>query len=180
MLKAAITSVALLTGAVGGHAVYQQGVGNFHEVIEGELYRSAQPDAQDIARYKREFGIRSIVNLRDEPSGRWRQDEIRASRAAGIQLVDYPISSARVIDVAEAEKIASLLAGLPKPILIHCEHGSNRTSLVTAIYLDAVAQHSDFAALRQLSPYYGHFPIPAVGRPEMFQSYWTFMHESPL
>ncbi|EOU9538912.1 tyrosine-protein phosphatase [Cronobacter dublinensis] len=29
------------------------------------------------------------------------------------------------------------------PILIHCDHGANRTGLVSAIYLNAVAQTSD-------------------------------------
>ncbi|EOI3412169.1 hypothetical protein ACN6UZ_003539 [Cronobacter dublinensis] len=31
-------------------------------------------------------------------------------------------------------------------MLIHCDHGANRTGLVSAIYLDAVAQTSDFTA----------------------------------
>ena len=43
--------------------------GNFHTVIPGELYRSAQLSPTQIETYVRENGIRSIVNLR-----RWAKD----------------------------------------------------------------------------------------------------------
>ncbi|EOI3530459.1 tyrosine-protein phosphatase [Cronobacter dublinensis] len=65
------------------------------------------------------------------------------------------------------------------PILIHCDHGANRTGLVSAIYLDAVAQTSDFTAQWQLSLWYGHFPVPGIGRYAMYSSYKRFQVMSP-
>ncbi|CCJ82633.1 FIG00554552: hypothetical protein [Cronobacter dublinensis 1210] len=168
-----------LLALTGLHAGYGQLTGNFHEVIDGELYRSAQPDAQDIANYSDRYHIRTILNLRDEARGDWYQQEKAAALAHGIRLVDYPLSSGREISVKEAEKLADLMKSLPRPILIHCDHGANRTGLVSAIYLDAVAQTSDFTAQWQLSPWYGHFPVPGIGRYAMYSSYKRFQVMSP-
>lgn len=38
--------------------------GNFRTVVDGEVYRSAQPASSDINRYQASDGIRSIINLR--------------------------------------------------------------------------------------------------------------------
>src|SRR5438874_1538525 len=38
--------------------------GNFHAVIAGEVYRCAQPTAQELATLIRRYGIRTVVNLR--------------------------------------------------------------------------------------------------------------------
>lgn len=168
-----------LLALTGLHAGYGQLTGNFHEVIDGELYRSAQPDAQDIANYSDRYHIRTILNLRDEARGDWYQQEKAAALAHGIRLVDYPLSSGRELSVKEAEKLADLMKGLPRPILIHCDHGANRTGLVSAIYHDAVAQTSDLTAQWQLSPWYGHFPVPGIGRYAMYSSYKRFQVMSP-
>ncbi|EPQ9049355.1 glycosyltransferase [Cronobacter turicensis] len=171
--------VAAVLALTGLHAGYEQLTGNFHEVIEGELYRSAQPDATDIAEYSERYHIRTILNLRDEPRGDWYEQEKASADVHGIQLVDYPLSSSKEISVREAEKLAELMKTLPRPLLIHCDHGANRTGLVSAIYLDAVAQTSDLIAQLQLSPWYGHFPIPVMGRYAMYSSYKRFQIMSP-
>ena len=44
--------------------------GNFHPVVAGELYRSAQPTPARIAAYKSKYGIATIVNLYDEVAAR--------------------------------------------------------------------------------------------------------------
>ncbi|MHB0954479.1 MAG: hypothetical protein ACYC10_21510 [Allorhizobium sp.] len=55
---------------IGGYLGYLQLSGNFHPVIAGEVYRSAQPSGDAIARYAREQGIQSIINLRGPNPGR--------------------------------------------------------------------------------------------------------------
>jgi protein tyrosine/serine phosphatase len=87
--------VALLLGVpalMGVHMGVQQLLGNFHEVIPGEFYRSGQPDYRDIAAYSERYGIRSIVNLRNEKP----DAEALAARAEaerrGIKIIDFPMS----------------------------------------------------------------------------------------
>jgi len=179
LLKGCSLCLTLVILLFAAHAGVQQFLGNFHEVIPGELYRSGQPTAQALARYQKDHGVRTILNLRDEERGAWYQEEKRAAAALGIRLVDYPVS-ARGLDVAEAERLAMLMAGLPKPLLIHCEHGANRTGLASAIYLDAVAKRSDAVASRQLSPYYGHVPIKGLGRYALYKSYRDFQEASDM
>ncbi len=163
-----------------GHAGYRQYTGNFHEVVPGAFYRSAQPSPIQIATYQQQYGIRTIINLRDEAKGPWLEEEEETAEKLGIKLIHLPLSSSKPLSVAQAEQIAQMMEELPKPILVHCEHGANRTGLVSAICVDAVADESDFEATLQLSPYFGHFPIPKIGRYAMFSSYIDFQKNSDM
>ncbi len=50
-------------------------------VIEGQIYRSAQPSASDIATWSKRLKLRSIVNLRGE--GPLLKDEMAAAELHG-------------------------------------------------------------------------------------------------
>ncbi|CUX38619.1 putative tyrosine/serine protein phosphatase [Agrobacterium sp. NCPPB 925] len=171
-----ITAIGLVALPVlaGAHMGIGQLTGNFHEVIPGELYRSAQPSGKDIAAYAKAYGIKTIINLRDEKREGWYDAESLAAKNNGIRLVDYPLSSSEKVSVEDSETLAAVLRNAEKPVLIHCEHGANRTGLASAIYVAAVAGKSEAAAEFQLSPYYGHVPIPGIGRYEMYQSWDDF------
>jgi protein tyrosine/serine phosphatase len=55
--------------SVGGYFGALHLTGNFHSVVAGALYRSAQPTTFDIARYQKTYGIKTIINLRGENRG---------------------------------------------------------------------------------------------------------------
>ena len=160
-----------LAALVGAHAALGQATGNFHEVIAGELYRSAQPSGADVNAYAKNHGIRTILNLRNEKRTEWYTDEQKAAADNGITLIDFPMSSSRELPIAEAQKLAKIMADAPKPLLIHCEHGANRTGLASAIYVGAVEKLSETAAEFQLSPYYGNFAIKGLSRYAMYRSW---------
>ncbi|NTJ42886.1 dual specificity protein phosphatase family protein [Agrobacterium larrymoorei] len=166
-----LVAVPVLTGA---HMGINQLTGNFHEVLPGELYRSGQPSGEDIARYAQEKGIKTIVNLRNEKREAWYDEENEAATESGVQLIDFPLSSAKEVSLEEAQRLVQLMKDAPKPILIHCEHGANRTGLASALYMGAVAKKSEAAAEFQLSPYYGHIPVPGIGRYAMYSSWDKF------
>ncbi|MBP8939740.1 MAG: tyrosine protein phosphatase, partial [Agrobacterium sp.] len=90
-----ITAIGLvgLPVLAGAHMGIGQLTGNFHEVIPGELYRSAQPSGKDIATYAKAYGIKTIINLRDEKREGWYDAESQAAKKNGIRLVDFPMSS---------------------------------------------------------------------------------------
>jgi protein tyrosine/serine phosphatase len=173
---AAVCLVALpvLTGA---HMGINQLIGNFHEVLPGELYRSAQPSGKDITSYAETYGIKTIINLRDEKREAWYNAESEAAKAHGIRLVDFPLSSKEKLTQDDSELLVEIMKNAEKPILIHCEHGANRTGLVSAMYVGAVAGKSEMFSEFQLSPYYGHVPIPGIGRYAMYES-WDEFEES--
>ncbi|KHJ54301.1 tyrosine protein phosphatase [Aureimonas altamirensis] len=167
----AVLAIPALTGI---HMALGQMTGNFHEVLPGQLYRSAQPDGDDIDEMVRVHGVRTIINLRDEARESWYAEAGSAAARNGVEMVDFPISSAHEVPVETLQQLAVIMRDAEKPLLIHCEHGANRTGLASAVYVGAVAGRSELLAEFQLSPFYGHVPIPGIGRYEMYSSWDRF------
>lgn len=134
-------------------------LGNFHAVVEGEVYRSGQPDREDIARYVREYGIKSIINLRGENrSDPWYWDVRNAAFVSGVGFYDFRMKASRELTEAEAHDLLILMRDVEKPVLIHCRSGADRTGLAAALYLRFLEGKSDEEALAELGVRYGHMP----------------------
>jgi protein tyrosine/serine phosphatase len=158
--KIAGLGVGGIAVAFGCYLGALQLTGNFHEVLPGELYRSAQPTAADIAAYGREHGIKTIVNLRGANKGAWYNQEVAASKEAGIEHIDFKMSASHELTLDQTYQLIALLRDAPKPILIHCQAGADRTGLVSLIYLQQIAGIDEDTAEKQLSVRYGHIGIP--------------------
>jgi protein tyrosine/serine phosphatase len=155
--------VGVLLVAVAAWVVALQMTGNYHEVIAGELYRAAQPNSGQFARYHRRDGIRTVLNLRGAASGKaWYDDEIAVSRRLGLVHADFRMSSSRDLTKARAEELIALMRRLPKPLLIHCQAGADRSGLAAALYLAAIAKRPEEDAESQLSFRFGHIGIPLL------------------
>ncbi|WP_245295285.1 dual specificity protein phosphatase family protein [Manganibacter manganicus] len=142
---------------LGGLQVF----GNFHAVVPGQLYRSAQPSAADIQTYAQSYGIRTIVNLRGAAKGAdWYEAEVQESKALGIVHIDYPMSASRELTQKRAAELVSILALAAKPILIHCKAGADRSGLASALYVAAVGKRGETASENQISLRYGHISVP--------------------
>jgi protein tyrosine/serine phosphatase len=138
----------------------QQLIGNFHPVVAGELYRAAQLDASQIAGVQKEYGIRTIINLRGASQADWYKKEVAESQALGVNHIDFRLSATKELTQTQVEELVALMRDAPKPILVHCRGGADRSGLASALYVAAISKGSEEAAEAQLSPYYGHFPIP--------------------
>ena len=148
---------------VGVYLATLQFIGNFHTVITGELYRSGQPNAAAIEDYSRRYGLRTIVNLRGAKPGKpWYDNEVATARRLGITHIDFAMSSRRELKQAEAARLLAMLESAPKPILIHCEAGADRTSLVSALYLAHAAKADEESAEGQISLFFGHIGLPLL------------------
>ena len=55
-------------------------------------------------------------------------------------------------------RISALLRSAPKPVLIHCQSGADRSGLVAALYEYTIAARPLEEAQEQLSLLFGHFP----------------------
>lgn len=149
----------LLAGVLsaGGTYLYIQRDGNFHTVEPQLVYRSAQPTGDELRKVVLTHGIKTVLNLRGDNAGKpWYDDEMRAVRALGIQHLDVRLSAYQTLSVPQMDEIVRLIDGAPKPLLIHCESGADRTGLVAALYRVSRGQPAALAE-RELAPHYGHF-----------------------
>jgi tyrosine-protein phosphatase SIW14 len=115
---------------------------NFYK-LNDSLYRSAQPSAKALQEAK-VLGIKSVLNLRDDAS-----DSVKAINT-GLLLFAVPITTkdATKQDIIEALQI---LIKAPKPLLIHCKHGADRTGIITAMYRIVMEDISKETAIKEMT-----------------------------
>lgn len=153
-----IVGLGLTAGAFLGHLHLN---GNFHPVVAGEVYRSAQPSPEALAKYVKEQGIRSIINLRGNNAGaNWYDAEVASARAQGVAHYDFGMSARKRLDEPRAQELIALMNKAEKPVLIHCQGGADRSGLASALYLAAIAKAGEERAESQISLRYGHISLP--------------------
>lgn len=128
------------------------GVPNLFQVNDS-LYRSAQPTAEGMRRLK-ERGVTTIVNLRSFSSDR---DEIGGTGLA----YEHIYMKAWHPEHHEAVRFLQIATD-PKrtPVLVHCQHGADRTGAMVALYRVAVEGWCKEDAIREMTdPRHGFNPI---------------------
>ena len=141
----------------------QQYTGNFHAVVDGEVYRSAQMTGTQLSDYTAKVGLKSVLNLRGAaPDADWYQAEIADSARLGLVHADFALSASREVTNDEAVQLIVLMRTLPKPLLIHCKQGSDRTGLLAALYLASIKGVDVDTADDELSLAFGHFSVPYI------------------
>jgi undecaprenyl-diphosphatase len=175
-MKIGVITAGVIAGSVGSYWGLVQYNGNFHTVTEGTLYRSAQLNKDELQAAIRDHGIRSILNLRGTHSGQsWYDDEIAASKELDVAHYDYGLSARRVVTGKQIDQILEIIRNAPKPLLVHCKSGADRSGLVAALYRFAGEHTSADEADRQLSLVYGHFPYLMSQTKAMDASFWAFV-----
>lgn len=127
------------------------GLPNLFKVSDG-LYRGAQPTADGMRRLP-ELGVKTVIDLRAGHSD-------SAQLPAGLGLVSIPMRAWRA---KESDMVSFLRAATDRkrgPVFVHCEHGSDRTGLMVAVYRMAVQGWSKEEAIREMtSGGYGFHPV---------------------
>jgi protein tyrosine/serine phosphatase len=164
---------------LGGYLLAIQLTGNFYEVVPGELYRSNQPTAAQIADYRRRYGIKTIINLRGRSEdAAWYRDEIATAASLGVKHIDFRMSARKQLTLAETGELLAILREVPKPLLIHCKSGSDRTGLASVIYLQQIANVNEETAERQLSLRFGHVGIPFLSPAYAMDENWENLEKA--
>ena len=132
-----------------GESPYPQHPENFHKVND-EIYRSAQPDEDEMSSMSTFECIKSVLNLREKHSDK---DEIGKLK---LTLYEIPLAARRVTE-SDLVRILRTVKNAPKPILIHCRHGSDRTGAVVAACRIVFENWSVDQAVAELEdPKFGH------------------------
>ncbi|MFN4202628.1 MAG: dual specificity protein phosphatase family protein [Tabrizicola sp.] len=177
-LKRVVTLALVALLAFGGYLGWRQWTGNFATVVAGEVYRSNQPTPERLAGYARDHGIRSVLNLRGaDPGADWYEAERKAAADLGLTLIDFPMSANRELSREQADTLLALLRDAPKPMLIHCRSGADRTGLASVVYKAMVAGVDEDMAERQLSIRFGHFSVPVLSAAWPMDATWERMED---
>ena len=117
------------------------GLPNLHKVTDN-LYRSAQPDAEGM-RNAEKLGIKTVLNLRGLHS-----DETLAL-GTGLNLTRIKINTWAMDedDILEGLRIILQADG---PVLVHCQHGADRTGTLMAAYRMVVQNWPRDEAIREM------------------------------
>ena len=103
-----------------------EGASNLHR-ISPTLYRSEQPTALGMQNLEK-LGIRTVINLRAFNDD---DEEVEGTslRTERVKILTWRIDDKHVIEV-----MRMLRKTENAPFLIHCQHGADRTGLMSAMY----------------------------------------------
>lgn len=171
--KITLFSIIIPLFAAAMYALFIAGQDNFHQITKGEAYRSAQMDRDKLKFCLRNYRIRSILNLRGKDSREnWYIDEVKTSEECNVIHYDVSLSAYDEPTKEDTQILMSIIKAAPRPILIHCQAGADRTGLVAAMWKVIVDKESKGEASKQLSILYGHLPLGPASAMDQFFNNW--------
>ena len=146
---------------------------NIHTVISKQVYRSAQLKPAELKVLVKEHHIKSVINLRGaNPDKQWYREEMVTSKALGARHYNVRLGGYQLPTPKRLRKLVSVLQAAPRPVLIHCEGGADRTGLASAIIL-ILKGDSLIKAKEQISIRYFSYSPKSIGRLVMpFYTRW--------
>ncbi len=172
-LKFFIAVLSLVLILTAGYFLYTEEQGNFHAITPGEAYRSAQLDRDELEYYIKKHNIRSILNLRGKnPDNSWYKEELEVSAEHNVIHYDISLSASREPTDEDVQRLIKIFKSAPRPILIHCQAGADRSGLVAAMWKVIVDREPKSEAEKQISILYGHIPIGKTSAMDRFFENW--------
>ena len=161
-------AISYKTYGIGGESPYPQFPKNFHKVNEN-LYRSGQPDEDEFFSLYTFNEIRSVLNLRENNSDKDEINAINRNWNNAVTLYEIPLDTGKISE-DDLYKILTVIRDAPKPLLIHCWHGSDRTGCAVAASRITFENWSVEDAVSELmKPEYGHHKYIYTNIPELLR-----------
>lgn len=112
--------------------------------VEPDLLRSAQPSVAGF-RQLAALGVKSVLDLRkgDGDAG--------TARGTSLRLLQVPMTAWSLSDKGVVQALRILTDVKNRPILVHCQHGADRTGAILALYRVVVQGWSKQDALREMN-----------------------------
>ena len=118
------------------------GMENLHRVTP-IIFRSAQPTAAGLREMERR-GVKTIINLRHN------HDDTDEAAGTKLRLVRVKMNTWHIEDEDVALALAILREKKNAPFLVHCQHGSDRTGIVCAMFRIVEQGWSREEAIREM------------------------------
>jgi hypothetical protein len=151
---------------------------NFHWVVPGEAARAMQDWAGGLSRFLKRRGIRAIINLRGRNQDlSWWQKETAIAKAAGIAHLDAMLDSRKLPTQAMLTCLIAAFDAAPRPFLLKCSGGQDRTSFAAALY---IIHRDGWQALDAARAQFARFPYLHFPKPHQrwLAPFLDFAHES--
>lgn len=109
---------------------------NFHWIEPGLAARSSQAYAGFLGPFLRAHGISAVINLRGpNPKWRWWHYEKRVCLKGAVAHYDVMLSSKRLPTTQMLINLIDTFGQSPRPILLKCSGGQDRTSFAAALWI---------------------------------------------
>lgn len=130
---------------------------NFHEIVPGRYYRSAQMPYADLAQTIRNFQIKTVLDLRKSwDEGKDGVNEEKIVTEHGAKYIRMRLGSKDVPTFDRLSHFVDILEHAEEPILVHCSDGTHRTGFVSFLWRVEVEKAPVSVAQQQLSAKYGY------------------------
>lgn len=154
--KILLAAVGLIPLSAGGYYLCQQFcLTNFHTVVEGQVYRSAQPSPEQLERWVKEYGLRTVINLRAE-GFKEHDAEKAAAKKAGVVHIDIRLTAGALPTRIWLRRLIQSIETARRPMLIHCKAGADRTGVASVLAAMAIGGKTYDQAKGELSIWYLH------------------------
>ncbi len=149
LAQGVLVALAVLVLAGAGHFIYRHYlITNFDVVIENSVYRAALPKPAQLAKWRKDYGIKTVINLRGESE----DPEYLAERdRSGLVMSSVNLSASALPPVHKLNELMQTLETAVPPILLHCLGGSDRTGVASVIAQMALAGAPYETAIDQIS-----------------------------
>ena len=134
---------------------------NFAVVEEGQLYRSAQLNEDELTEIVNKYHIKTVISLRGSPERTYfYEPESETLAKLGVRFEYIGMSDSFYPHQDEVKKIINIYQNSAGPVLIHCRVGADRTGLAAALYERFIKNKSIDESLDQLS--FRHWHVTAL------------------
>jgi protein tyrosine/serine phosphatase len=158
----------------GDHGFLRMRFRNLHRISD-EMYRANQPSPEHIARYAKELGLRTILNLRGTSAKGYYLLEKEACERNGILLVDFQMFSRDAPSRDSVLAAKDLFDSIAYPALMHCKSGADRAGVTSVLYQHFRKGQPIDRAVEQLSRKYLHIREGKTGVLDFF--FETYLRE---
>lgn len=160
---------------LGAYAAYEAATDNFHTVVPGQVYRSSRMSPATLTATMEQHRIKSVLSLIGPSLA-----ESNVVERLGGSYFNISFSDRHEATDAQMEQIVAVLRTAPKPVLIHCKAGADRTGLAAALCHYAVEGQPAGKADDALTIFYGHMPAwMGFASRAMDRSFWRYVHDHP-
>lgn len=164
-LRAVKYTIALILLVLIGVGVYYwMNIDNVNVVVPGKVYRSAQLTGPELEALVKQYNIKSVINLRGAAKGEaWYDQEMKATQDLGVKHYDLRLQAHTKPSPELLRALVLTLQAAPRPVLIHCKGGADRTGMASAFIL-LLDEQSFQQADQQISWRYFAISRDSVGR----------------